>query len=116
MRALRIECSASTNICASEVALAHPCPCNRAPESSPSFFVMFAVQFQRHSTGSKCTACIIGYGFPGHRLTQPVCHPTETLLKSAPDRMIAPVLPATLMACLLPTGKTSVAPTREFDS
>jgi hypothetical protein len=30
--------------------------------------------------------------------------------------MIAPVLPATLMACLLPTGKTSVAPTREFDS
>ena len=34
----------------------------------------------------------------------------------APDRMIAPVLPATLMACLLPIGKTSVAPTREFDS
>ena len=59
---------------------------------------------------------VIGYGFPARRLTQPVCHPTETLSKSAPDRMIAPVLAATLMACLLPTGKTSVAPTREFDS
>jgi hypothetical protein len=38
------------------------------------------------------------------------------LSKSAPDRMIAPVLPATLKACLVPTGKTSVSPTREFDS
>jgi hypothetical protein len=39
------------------------------------------------------------------------------LSKSAPDRMIAPALPATLVACLLPTGTASVwRRPREFDS
>ena len=37
-------------------------------------------------------------------------------MKSGPDLMIAPALPATLIACRLPTGNTRVAPTREFDS
>ena len=38
-------------------------------------------------------------------MSQPACHPTESVLKSAPDRMTAPVLQPTLIACRLPTER-----------
>ena len=52
--------------------------------------------------------------FPGERSNQVSCQAAPIVLKSAPVRVVAPVLPENLTDCCRPTGSDSVAPTREL--
>ena len=52
--------------------------------------------------------------FPDERSNQVSCQAAPNVLKSAPIRVVAPVLPENLIDCCRPIGIDSVAPTREL--